>query len=342
MGQIKYKEFGSDFHYCFNKKWLSQKPNQFLTAKTNFISGRAALYSLIQYGIKTHNWKNIYLPSYYCHEVEDYIKDLPVKIIIYKDNPLNKKIINLKEEQNSAIIAVDYFGNKKHVEKTYQETSIIKDVTHNLKSIKKTETDYAFASLRKELPVPTGGIIFSNKNKNLPEGKNVFEANKIALLKLNAMFLKTQYLLGEIGDKELFRKHFIDSENGFSNKLKDAKNSYLSNEILKHLDITSILNQKQKNISFVQENLNKAAKKNIYKNTYGLIFKFSNGDLREKFKSYLISNSIYPAILWPNQISLIDKELEKTILFIHVDYRYSEKDLNKIIIKINSFFNEKI
>ena len=54
----------------------------------------------------------------------------------------------------------------------------------------------------------------------------------------------------------------------------------------------------------------------------------------------LIEHNIFPAILWPDQFKKNDKQLEKTLLFVHTDFRYNSDDISEITHQIKEFVNE--
>lgn len=71
---------------------------------------------------------------------------------------------------------------------------------------------------------------------------------------------------------------------------------------------------------------------------FALIFKFEKKEERENLKQYLISKAIFPMVLWPNQLNITDKEIEQTLLFLHIDFRYSTEDVTYIVNQINQYF----
>jgi hypothetical protein len=347
LGQIVNKEYGSDFHLCLEEKWLLKKGNHFFNKKKTsfFLSGRSALFTLLKFGIKEHNWEKVFIPSYYCYEVNKYIEELPIEVIRYQFNPFTKnqnECIDIVDKSTNVIVNPDYFGVKKRTTKEYVNAFIIEDLTHNLLNIKNSKADYVFGSLRKELPLPVGGFLYSNIHNNIPKGKIKLEAKKIAFQKITAMYLKKQYLEGEISNKEEFREHYIASEDELGLKLEEAKLPRVAQAILEELDIEKILNQKANNLKYAFKYLKKynnvSINCSIKNKGFGLIFKFKTKERRDTFRQYLIKESIFPAILWPSQKTDLDIDVENTIVFVHIDYRYIEKDIKYITDKINTFF----
>lgn len=344
MEGIIRQEFGSDFHLCLEEDWLSDEAFFDLNKSSFFLSGRAALYALVEFGIREHNWQSLYIPSYYCHEVSDYIEDLPIDIKTYQFNPYISNNIKVADNETVAIIVLDCFGFEIEdvIVANKSKTHLIEDLTHNLSRLNQSRADYAFASLRKQLPVPTGGILFSQLP--IPKGAidNCIEADEIAYGKLCAMQLKRDYINGVIDNKSIFRSSFLRSEALLSKKLGNVSNAQVSQIIIGKLNINAILERLKHNLARTIKKI-KSTESFVVNNNQlkgsGLVLNFKDMELRNKFRNSLIEEKIYPAILWPNQKTRFDKEYENTILYIHVDYRHTLKDIEYITDKINLFAN---
>ena len=108
------KEFGSDFNYIEGDNYLN-KTSLFESEKISLLfSGRVALFNLLNFGIKKYKWNKIGFPSYYCHEVVDFCRKLPIEIMYYNYNPFsNIQNIEWDDDDKSVLVNVDYFGLKK-------------------------------------------------------------------------------------------------------------------------------------------------------------------------------------------------------------------------------------
>lgn len=349
---MKNKEYGSDFHLVTNQQFLLNNNQENLFTKNNFslfFSGRVALYNLLNDGIKNNNWTKVYVPSFYCHEVIHFINNLPIEVIYYDFNPFldsENKEFKFEDFQTNAVVNVFYFGIKKLNLDSYKNIIQIEDVTHNILESERSKADYCFGSLRKELPVPVGGFCSSPKNKSLPLGKNNFESEKVSIQKLTAMYLKNLYLSGNWENKNEIRNLFIDAESKFEIEDTNTLIPQTSSAILSQIDCKTILETKHKNIkqalSLLENKEGLIFNINSKNNSvFGLIVQCKNATLQAQLKSFLIGNSIYPAVLWPNQKKHRDIEIEKQILFIHLDYRYDENEIKIIVNTINAFkYNE--
>jgi hypothetical protein len=337
------KEYGSDFHYVnlteFN---LSTSKSSFLDSSTQlYFSGRAALRAILLHGISNYHWKKIYLPTYYCHEVFDFISDIGLELVYYLCNPLNNQLSqSIEDNKNNVLLIVDYFGVNSPKFNHLNNIIKIEDVTHNLDSINKSTADYVFGSLRKTLPIPVGGLVKSKEK--LPNIGVSSYANEITQEKKSGMLLKTKYLNGEPIDKAEFRMLLIHAENAFSNLDSFSEMPNTIAEIIKNVDVCKILDWKKRNIQFVKQQIIENDKFKLVSSSndteYALILKFEKYEDREKLKQFLISKAIFPTVLWPNQLNSTDKEIEQTLLFLHLDFRYTIEDVSYIVNQINQYF----
>src|SRR5690606_547650 len=322
------KEYGSDFHYISNSDFrINSGVACFFNGTEQFyFSGRVALRAIICNGIDKHSWKKIYIPTYYCHEVYDFIRDLNICLEFYECNPeTNVLPSSIEDEGNSALLVVNYFGISTANFEHLKNIKIIEDVTHDLSTFNLSKADYVFGSLRKILPVPVGGFVKSNEV--LPKVPLTLFAENVTQEKFAGMLLKKKYLEGNFKEKEIFRALLINAEHSFENPdtfsiLPQSVKGYLLG-----LDVTKIIEVKRQNSVLAKKAIHKTTKFELLisdgNNEYALIFKFNNTEQRELLKKKLILHKIYPMVLWPNQLNEKDIELENRLLFVHIDFRYS-------------------
>lgn len=342
---MKSKEYGSDFHFIntIEFKNTNHNPQSFLEQIDQFcFSGRVALYSILLNGISKYKWEKIYVPTYYCHEIYDFIKPLDIEIIVYECNPFSKKYSSLiNDEVNSVLLVVDYFGISKLDYKQFQNLIIIEDLTHNLEYLNNSKAAYCFGSLRKTLPLPVGGFIKDNFNKDELQLTDSLYADEITYSKFAAMVLKNKYLLNEIEEKHTYRSLYVKSEQQFENLKTIANLPFFVKEYLFSLDVKKLLDLKKKNSKNIKNLVPFSDEIEVFKtennNEFAFILKFVNKDKRDKMRNLLIENNIYPMVLWPSQITDVDREIENTLLFIHIDFRYKEEDIYFIANVINQF-----
>ncbi|WP_299177229.1 hypothetical protein [uncultured Chryseobacterium sp.] len=336
------KEYGSDLYY-FEENNLSKRTSPFESEKISlFFSGRVALFNLLEYGIHKYNWKKVGFPSYYCHEVVHFCEALPIEVVYYNYNPFsNNQEIEWEDNDQNVFINVDFFGVKKIDTSFLVKSVIIDDVTHNLLSMNQSKADYCFGSLRKQLPVGAGGFCMGiREDIDLSVDSNDY-ANRAGLQKLSAMFLKSEYLLGNFADKETFRNLYMNAESKFEHHQTNAALSDIIKSQLFAVDEEKLIEKTRNNISIAKDNLqlkNCSVFSSVKNTELGIVLMFSESSSRDELKQYLINNKIYPAVLWPSQKNEEDIYFENRFLFIHFDFRYSLEDINFMILKINEFF----
>ena len=344
------QEFGSDFHLCFDEQFLSEaNENPFLNDRFSlFFSGRSAVYSLLQLGILKHGWKKVFFPTYYCHEVEAFCDNLPIEILHYEFNPFvdsEEKEIDIEDEEYCVVINVTFFGLKRLKLSNLRKACIVDDVTHDILAFDKSEADYCIGSLRKVLPLPCGGFCYSPLQKELPQAESNAESEKLGFQKATAMFLKSEYLEGRFKQKDFYRNVFIDAESKFGDEYTAANMPSVAKGILAGLNISSIAQKKRENLAYalsrLKENRNISYNLGLQSdNALGLVLNISNKQEQANLKAFLVSKNIYPAILWPNQITSREVESSNATLFLHVDFRYEFKGIEYITDTLNSYIAE--
>ena len=204
---------GGDYH------WMAAFPGPFVKWPRGHLvwmsAGRHAI-PLLQTvaGPKARLW----VPLYFCGEVAEYWKRF-IELRFYEDDPRwdEPRWETLTPAREDLVLAVNYFGirdgtvwNKWRKRNT---CVLVEDHSHDPCSpwARKSAGDYAFASLRKTLPLPEGGLLWSPRGLRMPEtptAPSVGTAERLA-----GMLLKAEFLKGEAGDaawnpvyRELFRE----------------------------------------------------------------------------------------------------------------------------------------
>jgi hypothetical protein len=177
--------------------------------------GRHAVESLVGFlGVRT-----LWLPDYFCHEVAVGWEEL-VEVRTYEDDPRweQPRWDTIGAGRGDAVIAVNFFGAGSgegwDEQRAAADWVLVEDHSHDPFSpwAVGSAADFAFCSLRKTLPVPDGGILWSPRELDLPtQPRGSAEGSE---LKLAAMLLKGRYLQG-LGDSDLkdrFRRLQLEGE----------------------------------------------------------------------------------------------------------------------------------
>jgi len=326
------KEFGSDFHYI-EPDSNSHTFFDHYKRSNLYANGRHAIQALISYA----GWKRIWMPDYFCYEIIDAIKKIDIQICYYPDNPLSddrREIDKIKFEEGDVLFRMNYFGLRAYRSNAGLNVPVIEDHSHDLAGdwAIYSNADWCIASLRKTLPIPEGGILWSPKKHQLPEPAMQFDKNiLIAKKRWKAMRLKKDYLENKISDKNEFRKLFLETESEFD-ELPIAAITEDCKEFLSKFDVKTWFQRKQLNwliLSDIQSDKVQILKRETEAcNNFSFIMLFQNTVIRDEVKNGLIVNSIYPAILWaiPEDRSG-PKDISDKMLSIACDGRYSTEDI---------------
>jgi hypothetical protein len=151
-------EMGSSFHEISTELTSNVSSVSWSDCEL-YLSGRYAILDLVLYKKIYENLTEIYLPSYYCHDVTRLIES-QIEVKLYECSPISIVDLSLFP-RDATVILVEYMGNKV---KTIGDNSlkVIIDKTHNplSKFSYSFIPEFQFGSLRKILPTGEGGFLF--------------------------------------------------------------------------------------------------------------------------------------------------------------------------------------
>lgn len=334
------KEFGSDFHYINGLQGVGNTLGDFYPHANYYADGRQALIHLYQ----LQGWQRLWVPEYFCYDVIVSMKEAGLNLMFYSDWPRNGDV-NLYDNLNEvvspsdAVLRVNYFGTRsfRSTEKLPM-VAIVEDHTHDMIGdwpIHST-ADWCIASLRKTLPIPEGGILWSPMGLKLPAAPaNSEENEQIATIRWDAMKLKARYLAGKTVEKAEFRKGYVETEEYFDYAQVCALDK-ASQKYLKTFDIRSWYNQKRENWELVKD-IKKDGVRVICPESMGcypfsLVLLFDTPEERDRVRKSLIEHQIYPAVLWnvPDTAGFEVKNFSRRMLSIHCDARYTADDIRQM------------
>jgi len=343
--------YGSFFHTVPSVDFEEKTTADFLGDYQFFYAGRPAMKYAIELVAAQKPLRYIWLPNYYCPFVKVWIEHEYDTIRYYDLDPFDAKASldwSLFDADKDLVILNNYWGMKRNILPEGKRPVVIEDHSHGWLSEEcmNSVADLCFASLRKTLPLPLGGIFWKPKNSDW-EGalydQNTFRTPKSPApmdiawnLMHSAMSQKAQrsseheskefmedYAQGEVTVRENFELYPVT----------ETHKALLSQWFLK--DVGRF---KRRNLDYlvpkIKTNTNFKLLTNAVGTPFGLLVLFTDQEILNTFKHYLITKQIYPAELWPrNSIP----QTYKHLLNIHVDFRYSEKDLDYMADCINGW-----
>ncbi len=343
-------ESGSEFHWgCLSGK--SDKIRSPWSHGDHILgaSGRDVLRLIISHGRANRGWQRIWVPGYLCQEVVSTIVDSGIECVLYPDIPqigVPTGVSDIDFRPNDVLFLVNHFGVRAAADLDELKVDVIEDHTHDPWSdwACGSTASYCMASLRKTLPIPDGGVLWSGAGLSLPAQPSLTQSRRLASLqKLAGMALKQKYLAGEIASKDSFRQLYLDGEDHIADGEISGPSS-VSLELISHLEVFPWRVKKMENLRLITELLSGNSKLRLLDLSklptgqvpLGLLLQLRSEEERNLVRTALIAANIYPAVLWPLELLAVqgvtnaELEFSQTCLSIHVDARYSDDDMHKI------------
>lgn len=283
----------------------------------------------------------VYLPALSCASMIHPFEIYGHKIRFYSLN------IDYSVDLNSVVfdanhfifVYMDYFGNESLSDKQLVELqskyniTFVEDRTHSifLERTREFQPDYLVASLRKWLPLPDGGLLWGQVDRDFSSDYHFF--NK----RLEAQAIRHDYLMS--GNEELkiqFRKIFSNVSEIIDND-EPALMSLYSYNIAKNTDVSSIVKKRANNaqaligalsdsplITFIQ--------KNAYVSDLYVAFLVDNRDFVQNALSEM---GIFNTVIWPlseeqRNACIVSRYVESHMLAAPCDQRYTLDDMQYI------------
>jgi hypothetical protein len=342
-------EHGSDFHLP-RLEAVDARPDHPWTQHGSLLygSGRHAIAAVLQFGRANRGWQRVWLPRYFCPEVIYAIVQTGVEVCTYADRPGQafSPDSSSQMQPGDAILLVNFFGLRSavHLEKVPPGVEIIEDHTHDLWSgwASSSRADWCVGSLRKLLPLPDGGVLWSPKGHRVPPNPGTATAavKSASLHRLAAMSLKSLYLGGAPIDKGLFRGLAVEGEMQMADPEVSGITEW-SEQLLHTLPVGPWRNVRRLNFAKLMSALEDIPWLRVLRPDpaaddacpLALIVVCDTPERRERVRAALIHVSVYPAVLWPltpGAFNDPDFHLSQRLLALHCDMRYSTADLQRV------------
>jgi hypothetical protein len=338
-------EHGSDFAYpdlapdAPRAEWLPPRA-------TYWHSGRHALRALL----RALRPSRVLFPSFYCQDVLDAADGVEVRAYALGPEDARVDAASLDLRPGDVLVVTNTFGLRAAppIELVPDGVVLVEDHTHDPMSAwaRSSTADFAFASLRKWLPVPDGGVLWSPRGEAVPEPPT-FDPERharfasITLDRLTGMLLKQRYLGGEAVSKDAFRARAIAGEAAIG-RGDPAPMSPVSRAFLDVLPAPAWRAVRASNHDAFASALAELPGARLLTSTsggrvpYAAVLCFDDPAKRDAVRSRLVEQRIYPAVLWPIDadrapgIPPAHVELSRRILCIHCDHRYGPSDMERV------------
>jgi hypothetical protein len=297
--------------------------------------------------------RTLHVPDYFCPEVVDAWHRSGIAMAEFRDDPTRTEPdwTTLRPEPDDAVLAVDYFGVRDGTAwSSYQATHprglLIEDHSHDPHSTwaSSSTADYAFASLRKIMPISDGAILWSPSGRPLPSSPTGPSAAGSAL-KHAAMDLKADYLAGADVDRSTYRDLQLRGEAdllaGPICAIGDWNVSILRNGIPRRWR-----QRRERNVRLLIESVGSTSRIRFLFESwpaghcpFNAILVFASKHDRDECQAFLIDNRVFSPVHWrqPATAGPRVKDLADRILTIPLDHRYDAGDVRRVASILRSF-----
>ncbi len=348
-------EQGSEFHWSMSWPNVAAR-NPWEGTSIFWGSGRDAFRALLNHGQMTRGWRRLWIPAYFCQDVAAAFVSTGIPVAAYSDGPQRPDIdwAGIDFQPGDVILRVNFFGLRTLASaKPLQAAGfeVIDDHTHDpwSDSARNSDADWCIASLRKTLPIPDGGVLWSPIGHVLPTAEAVTTERSLASLeKLAGMLLKSLYLAQHHIGKDVFRRLALSGEehiaSGDISGMPDWTRSLLG--IFPVEDWRSCRQVNHQTLRGSLADLDwlqvLSAPTDSHCPFSGIVL-FDTPARRRYVRQNLIEAKVYPAVLWPLDapvVAGIPPEfvgVSERMLSIHCDMRYGESDMLRVAELIRKF-----
>ncbi len=350
-------EHGSEFHWLEYPQVTIASHVPWEAQNTFWGSGRDALRALLIHGQAERGWRRLWIPSYFCQDVVASLLTIDVEVVIYQDSPLDKgaDLGQITVKPGDAILLVNFFGLRtqpdyKQLDRNRIE--VIEDHSHDPWSAWawQSEADWCIASLRKTLPVPDGGLLWSPQKHLLPRPSPVTAAHEqAALRKFAAATLKALYLDGHAIEKSVYRRLALSGEEAIVHSEISGMTEWAKN-LIRTFPMDMWRERRASNFEILRDNLMSVPSLKVLQPIdrsavcpFSGILVFNTARLCNYIRGQLIEVGVYPAVLWSLEQPCIGGipaqhvDFSRRMLSLHCDMRYSESDMQQVAAFVRRF-----
>ncbi|GAB6187872.1 hypothetical protein [Thermopirellula anaerolimosa] len=360
-------ELGGEFH------WVAPEPfgsGQGILPQDAvlFGNGRQALYAAFMEGRRRFGWRVCHLPAYICASVVQTARAADLLCRFYNfvpaaDEPPDWPPFTRREEVLLSINVLGFHGPESAPPPDWPNENRIEDHTHDPWSRLAAESSagYCVASLRKTLPVPDGGALWSPLGLPCPSPDGLIPRHAASSQqKLTAMLLKRHYLLGMPVQKEEFRAWQIQSEAAMSIR-PISRPLPITASMLPHLPWQRWRAERARNAEYGARRLRELLTDPAIEPNrceilprpsqlrfprqcpFAVVLVCSDRRERDRLREALIQRQVYPPIFWP-----LPKEAARRcpksaafsarMLALPCDFRYTPEDIEEAVQIVREFF----
>lgn len=337
-------EYGSIFHWPPRNK-TGQPADPHASLHGSFYgSGRDAMRVLMAHGMANRGWKRLWMPSYFCQAVTQALVSTGIQVRLYPHGPDDASLgfDRIETAPGDVVLRMNYFGMRSALPGDGLDRSqveIIDDHSHDpwAQCARESDADWCVASLRKTLPIPDGGVLWSPREHELPPVPAVSGERRAASFeKMTAMVLKGMYLDGQPIDRELYRRLAASGEEQMGSGEPSAMPEWTA-DALGCFPVEAWREQRRANYRVVEQTLaHRTWLRLIIPDDDRVCCPFSgilvleSEEMRDRLQQEMAARKMFLPVLWPmDHLALPgvpEEQLQfsKCMLCVPCDMRYEE------------------
>ncbi len=343
-------EIGSEFHW--DPAVLVADPDPLLPRHAElFATGCGALSALLRLLAPRGR---LHVPSFFCMGVAEALSvDAPITWYRHLPDGAGPRLDTLHARAGDVVLTQNLFGQDTQQPwdawmSAHPGVTVVEDHSHDPCSgwARASTAPYAMASLRKTLPLPDGGLLWSPRGLDVP-GPSGAESPG-AHLKLAAMLLKSAWLEDRPVPKESFRRLQQRGERALLGSRGPA--SVLTATVLPMLDLAGLRAASTRNAHALIGAL-EAGTPALRVLTGGpagaapfrVQLVCSSPTVRDRLLAHLAGHGIYAPVHWRQARSGLwsgdeqAADLADRILTVPVDHRYGPGDVQRVAEVLDAF-----
>ena len=316
-----------------------------------FDSGRSAL----RFALAQRPRGKILLPEYICESVIASLGENEIEFYrIHSDMQIDLEDVEQKLASGdvTCFYLMHYFGATQRREvldaicdlRLYHGFYIVEDATHALFSDRIGVGDVVYASARKWLPIPDGGMVFGDLSREGYDKLDIAAPTE----KAYAMLLKGAFLQSDLDCNSEYRHLFVASEEKLDSEQCDRKVSSLSRYLLGEIDARDARRRRFENYRCLEQLLRDLGIRPAVELGEGdcpLVFPLVV-DGRDELRTYLASKRIYCAVHWPFDGMMrgerpVGVHMAQHELSLPIDQRYGEVEMLYLVKCVRDYYAER-
>ena len=316
-----------------------------------FGSGRDALAALVGWGVRRHGWRRVWLPSYNCPEVPATLLASAgegIDLCVYPDAGLEAPadLDAVPAQAGDILVVVNQLGVRGRPGIALARgrgVVVVEDHSHDPGSSWALEStaDYAFASLRKTLPIPDGGAVWSPLGRE-PPPEPAPDAGRVGGRGGPRLAVALEARAGRwAADERLRFRALARAAAGSGEPEPGAAVSPVSRALLPQMAARAWRERRRQNLEVLADAV--AATRGVRVLgapegglAFALALVFDDAADRAPALAALTARAVVPSVLWPLDprrdwgVGAADADLSSRILCVHGDQRFDADDMRAL------------